>query len=135
HEDGAIERAVELMQYAIDRRPAGVKPWLALFEIFRLERLEGQFAEFARRFKAIHGEGEYWRKVQFFGREIEPSNALYAAQAFNNLETIGPRGARQAGDSSFDPIAENWLNAPMDFDNEVLAVDLRKSLMAQAAVS
>jgi pilus assembly protein FimV len=136
YEDGALPRAVELLQFAIEHNPGEVKTWLALFEIFRLERLSGEFAELAKRFREHHGDSDYWRKVQYFGREIDPGNALYKEEAVNTLETIGPSEARRlaAANATFDPIAENWLNAPMDFQNEVLANELRKALMADAAL-
>ena len=51
-----------------------------------------------------------------------------------SLETIGPREARRLAAAQVDPVAENWLEAPMDFENEVLASELRRALMAQAAV-
>jgi len=132
YEDGAIARAVELLHFAIDVKPEEVRLWLALFEIFRLERLSGEYAELARRFKERHGESDAWRKVQYFGREIDPGNTLYAEESFKSLETIGPAAARRIAASDFDPLAENWLNAPMDFQNEVLANDLRTALMADA---
>jgi len=143
YEDGAITRAIELLQFVIEERPAEVRPWLALFEIFRLERLPGEFAQLAERFRAQHGKGPHWRKVQYFGREIDPGNALYREEPLNTLETIGPREAKRlaAGLSSvgatdaFDPIAENWLEAPMDFENEVLANELRMKLMAEASLT
>jgi hypothetical protein len=137
YEDGALPRAVELLQFAIEDRPGETKPWLALFEIFRLERLTGEYAELARRFEKQHGASDYWRKVKFFGREIDPGNALYREDTINSLETIGPREARKlaAAGGSFDPAAENWLEAPMDFENEVLANDLRRALMAEANVT
>jgi tetratricopeptide (TPR) repeat protein len=136
YEDGAIARAVELLQFAIEQRPAEVKSWLALFEIFRLEALKGEFAELARRFREEHGQSAFWRKVQYFGREIDPGNQLYAEKPLNTFETIGPAQAhRLAAESSFDPVAENWLGAPMDFQNEVLANELRKGLMAAAGLS
>ncbi len=46
---------------------------------------------------------EHWRKVRYFGREIDPANPLYREDS--------PTTA------SFDPIEENWLDAPMDFEN------------------
>ena len=134
YEDGAIARAVELLHFAIDNHPQEVRLWLALFEIFRLERLSGEYAELARRFRERHAESDAWRKVQYFGREIDPGNALYAEEAFKNLETIGPSAARRMAAADFDPLAENWLNAPMDFQNEVLANDLRTALMADAQI-
>jgi hypothetical protein len=136
YEDGAIARAVELLQFAIERRPSDIKVWLALFEIFRLERLTGEFAALAKRFQEAHGSSPYWPKVQYFGREIDPGNTLYHPPPINSFETIGPAQAkRMAAESTFDPIAENWLGAPMDFENEVLANDLRKAVMGEAGIS
>jgi pilus assembly protein FimV len=135
YEDGAIARAVELLQYAIERKPSEVKSWLALFEIFRLERLSGEFAALAQRFREHHGASPFWPKVQYFGREIDPGNVLYQAPPIDKFETIGPTQARRiAAESTFDPIAENWLGAPMDFENEVLANELRKAVMAEAGI-
>jgi hypothetical protein len=136
YEDGAIARAVELLQYAIERDPAQVKCWLALFEIFRLERLSGEYATLAQRFKERHGASSYWPKVQYFGREIDGGNALYQEPIVDKSQTIGPAQAKRlAAESSFDPIAENWLGAPMDFENEVLANELRKAVMAEAGIT
>lgn len=136
YEDGAIARAVEILQFAIEQHPGEVKSWLALFEIFRLEALKGEFAELARRFREEHGQSDFWKKVQYFGREIDPGNELYAEKPLNTFETIGPTQAeRLAAKSSFDPVAENWLGAPMDFQNEVLANELRKGLMAAAGIN
>lgn len=142
YEDGAVTRAAELLQFAVDENAGEVRPWLALFEIFRLERLTGEFEALAGRFREHHGKGAHWRKVQFFGREIDPGNALYREEAVNTLETIGPREAKRlaAGLSivsaaNFDPIAENWLDAPMDFEDQVLANELRRKLMAEASLT
>lgn len=136
YEDGAMPRAVELLQFAIDDRPGEIRPWLALFEIYRLERLGGQYGELAARFRAEHGETDEWRKVRYFGREIDPGNEIYREDVLAHLETIGPREARRiaAANEPVDPIAENWLNAPMDFENEVLANELRRTLMAEASL-
>jgi pilus assembly protein FimV len=135
YEDRAVARAVELLTFAIERHPDEVKSWLALFEIYRLEALRQEFADLARRFREQHGKSDYWRKVQYFGREIDPGNELYAEKALNTFETIGPAQARRLAESSFDPIAENWLGAPMDFQNDVLANELRMALMATAGIS
>lgn len=136
YEDGAIPRAVELLKFSIEDNPAEVRPWLALFEIFRLERLTDEFAALAGRFRDRHGNSEYWRKVRYFGREIDPANPLYREDSVNTLETIGPKQARRAAAAAgFDAVAENWLEAPMDFENEVLANELRQAVMAGAALS
>jgi outer membrane biosynthesis protein TonB len=134
YEDGALARAVELLQFAVEEDPAPLKPWLALFEIFRLEGLSGEFGELARRFREHHGASDYWRKVQFIGREIDPPNALYREAPVDHLETIGPAATRRAMPVTFDPLAENWLNAPMDFTTDALAASLRSGLLADAGI-
>jgi len=135
YEDGSLPRAVELLQFAIEERPDEVKPWLALFEIFRLENLAGEFATLASRFRDRHGANETWRKVQFVGREIDPGNPLYRDGAFDGLETIGHAEAARTRAVAFDPLAENWLNAPMDFTSDALAAELRAALLADAGLS
>jgi hypothetical protein len=132
YEDGSLPRAVELLQFAVDEKPAAMKPWLALFEIFRLETLSGEFAELARRFQEHHGRTDNWRKVQYIGREIDPENPLYRDDAFRSLETISYPAAKKSAEITFDPLAENWLNAPMDFTTDALAADLRAGLLADA---
>jgi hypothetical protein len=138
YEDGAVSRAIELLHFAIEHEPSMAKPWLALFEILRLERRPAEYAALAGRFRQLHGDTEHWPKVRHFGHEIDPGNALFAAAPIDTLETIGPRAKRAASGAradGFDPIAENWLDAPMDFENEVLANDLRKALMASAGLT
>jgi pilus assembly protein FimV len=134
YEDGAMPRAVELLQFAIEDRPAELRPWLALFEIYRLERLTGEYAELARRFYEHHGDSDAWRKVRYFGREIDPGNFLYREDV-DALETITPTSTpRHPPGERFDPVQENWLDAPMGFDNQVLANELRQALMGAAGV-
>lgn len=135
YEDGALARAVELLQYSVEENPASLKPWLALFEIFRLEGLTGEFAELAGRFQSHHGATDFWRKVQFIGRELDPANPLYREAPVNQLETIGPAASRRLAPVTFDPLAENWLNAPMDFTTDALAASLRSGLLADAGIA
>ena len=134
YEDGSVPRAVELLQLATEEHPQEQRTWLALFEIYRLERMSEPFAEVAQRFRDLHGKGENWRKVQFFGREVEPGNTLYRDISVG-IETIKFEAGKPPAPSTYDPIAENWLNAPMDFENELLAVDLRRALMDEAGIT
>jgi pilus assembly protein FimV len=135
YEDGALARAVELLQFSVEENPRNLKPWLALFEIFRLEGLAGEFGELAGRFQRFHGTSEYWGKVQFIGREIDSGNALYREVPAEQLETIGPVASRKAAPATFDPLAENWLNAPMDFTKDGLAAGMRAGLLADAGLA
>lgn len=134
YEDGALPRAVELLQFAVEEQPSAMKPWLALFEIFRLESLAGEFGALAARFREHHGESQNWQKVQFIGRELDPQNPLYHDAPQAHLETIGPLQAARAIPVTFDPLSENWLNAPMDFTSDALAATLRSALLADAGM-
>ncbi len=77
-EDGYVQRAAELLTYAFEERPGQLRFWLALFEIYRLERMTGEFSMLAAQFKDMHGGTDVWPKVQHIGRELDPSNPLYA---------------------------------------------------------
>ena len=134
YEDGAPGRAIELLEFALEENPGEVRLWLALFEILRLEGKAEAFAALATRFRARHEKSGYWLKVQYIGRELDPGNALYRDETFSKLETIGPSSARRLAAATYDPVAENWLNAPMDFQNQVLASEMRRALMTHAAV-
>jgi hypothetical protein len=118
YEEGALLHAVQLLQRAIEASPREVRPWLALLELLRREGLAVDHAELAVRFHQVHGEGEAWRKVKFFGRELDPSHPLYRDDDPQPLD--------------FDPLAESWLDMPASFD-DALATELRHSLLRDAA--
>jgi hypothetical protein len=119
YEDGAATRALELLQLAIENDPAPMAPWLALFEVYRLERLRGEYASLAVRFMERYQGTLEWRKVRFVGRDLDPGNPLY--------EDTEPA-------LDFDPARENWLHAVHGGD-AALAAELRGGLMAGAAVA
>lgn len=134
YEDGAVTPAVELLQFSIEEDPARPRTWLALFEIYRRERFADEYAALARRFREHHGDSADWLKVRYFGRDIDPANPLYSET--DGGETDTPKQARRiAPAATFDPVAENWLDAPMDFEHEVLANELRQAAMAQASLN
>jgi pilus assembly protein FimV len=119
YDDGAVPRAIELLQFAIEQDAGREAPWLALFEIFRRERLVGEFGRLARRFGEAHDGSPAWRKILRIGRDMDPGDALYH----------GPDAA-----ASFDPEQEDWLRASAAQGDGALAAELRERLMAQAAV-
>ena len=79
YEEGSLPRAVELLQFAVEESPSHVQPWLALFEIYRLESFSHEYGQLATRFRMVHGEGDTWEKIQYNGRELNPDNPLYRA--------------------------------------------------------
>ena len=135
YEDGALARAVELLQFAVEETPPPLKPWLALFEIFRLEGLSGEFGELAaplpgapRRERQL-AEGPVHRP-----RDRSAATPSTARRPSTTSRRSAPAATRRAMPVTFDPLAENWLNAPMDFTTDALAASLRAGLLADAGM-
>jgi hypothetical protein len=122
-EDNNSAKAAELLEYAISEYPNEVRPWLAVFEIYRLENRTTDFASLAKRFKTKFEHGGYWPKVQAIGHQIDPQNALYVAEEFQSNEN-------QAADIAISAEAENWLNTPLDFTQDMLSTELRDALLS-----
>ncbi len=116
---GGRDKACELLTFAVEERPQEIRFWLAQFEIFRLENMTAAFGELASKFHVLFGHSTAWPKVRHIGHEIDPGNPLYAESGRPSL----------SGETRFDPIAENWLNAPMDFTSDALMSDLRLALL------
>lgn len=119
------EKASELLTFAVEERPQEIRFWLAQFEIFRLENMVAEFHELAGKFHVLFSHTAAWPKVRHVGHELDPGNPLFAASGSPLL----------AGETRFDPIAENWLNAPMDFTSDALMSDLRLALLDDHGVS
>ena len=113
------DKASELLTFAVEERPQEIRFWLAQFEIFRLENMAEEFTELAGKFHVLFSHTPAWPKVRHIGHELAPGNPLFAASGSPLL----------AGETRFDPIAENWLNAPMDFTSDALMSDLRLALL------
>ncbi len=119
------EKASELLTFAVEERPQEIRFWLAQFEIFRLENMVAEFHELAGKFHVLFSHTPAWPKVRHVGHELDPGNPLFAASGSPLL----------AGETRFDPIAENWLDAPMDFTSDALMSDLRLALLDDHGVS
>lgn len=118
YEEDHQDKACELLTFGVEERPQETRFWLAQFEIFRLENMVAEFAELASKFHVLFGNSPAWPKVRHIGHELDPTNTLFAAAGRDAL----------AGEMHFDPVAENWLNAPMDFTSDALTSDLRLAL-------
>lgn len=123
--DGGREKASELLTFAVEERPQEVRFWLAQFEIFRLENMAAEFTALAGKFHVLFSHTPAWPKVRHIGYEMAPGNPLFAA-------SVSPLLAAEA---RFDPIAENWLNAPMDFASDALTSDMRLALLGDHGVN
>lgn len=118
YEEDHRDKACELLTFGVEERPQETRFWLAQFEIFRLENMVAEFVELASKFHVLFGNSPAWPKVRHIGHELDPTNTLFAAAGRDAL----------AGEMHFDPVAENWLNAPMDFTSDALTSDLRLAL-------
>ena len=119
------DKASELLTFAVEERPQEMRFWLAQFEIFRLENMVAEFTAMAGKFHVLFSHTTAWPKVRHIGHELDPGNPLFAAGGSPLL----------AGETRFDPIAENWLNAPMDFTSDALMSDLRLAMLDDHGVS
>ena len=125
HTGGGRDKASELLTFAVEERPQEIRFWLAQFEIFRLENLVAEFTAMAGKFHVLFSHTPVWPKVRHIGHELAPGNPLFAASG----------SALLAVEARFDPIAENWLNAPMDFTSDALMSDLRQALLDDHGVN
>ncbi len=119
------DKACELLTFAVEERPQEIRFWLAQFEIFRLENMAAEFNAMAGKFHVLFSHAPAWPKVRQIGHELDPGNPLFAASGSPLL----------AGESRFEPMTENWLNAPMDFTSDALMSDLRLALLDDHGVS
>jgi hypothetical protein len=119
-EDGAGARAQELLLFSVEENPQAIPIWLAMFEIYRLEQNAVDFAQLAKRYKQVHEFDANWPKIQAIGIDLDGANPMYHER---------PTGLDVDHVATYDPLAENWLNSPIDFTPDVLAIELRQSLL------
>lgn len=108
--EGYRVKACELLTWGIEERPQEIRFWLAQFEIFRLENLVPAFNTLAQKFQVLFGFDEAWAKVQHVGSVLDPTDELY----HRNLDDPYPT-------ARFDPLVDNWLNAPNESAIEPLS--------------
>jgi hypothetical protein len=130
--DGDTDKALELLEFSIADDPSQLKLWLAEFEILRRSNRTPGFDKLATRYRLQFGENEHWRTICSVGLELDPENRTFQAGAAVPEESPDEWAAH-----GVDPVDapeperhENWLNAPLDFTPELLANDLRDSLLA-----
>ncbi len=130
-EDGAADKAIELLEYTTTKYPEQSKPWLALLEIYRQMKMKGAFEKHALAFRDRFKDAAQWSKVCSIGRALDPQNSLYAptgdeppavAVAENNVS-----GAQETG----QPGAQNWLDIPLDFTPALRGESLRSELLSE----
>lgn len=120
-EDGDGERAVELLEFAIQTSPLEPRLWLALLEILFLERESEAFVRAARSFRDRFPQAAEWAEVARLGWRLAPREPAFASG----------RPVVKAADAHYGawPEAPNWIEASWDLTAEVLAVELRSRVL------
>jgi hypothetical protein len=118
YDEKQADKATELLTFGVEERPQQLALWLALFEVYRLENMAVPFTELATKFHVLFAASPEWPKVRHIGYELNPYEHLFA-DAVEGVLT---------GQSPFDSMQDNWLNAPVDMSSHYFAQQLRQSL-------
>lgn len=123
-EDGDGTRAVELLDCAAAALPRSESLRLAALQILFLMRKGEAFVQAARAFRARFPNSPRWAEIERLGWRFAPRERLFA----------GGRPEGKANDEHFGawPECPNWIEAPYDLTNEVLAVELRGWVLGTA---
>ena len=121
-EERKTDRALELLDLAIEQCPFDEPLRLARLEIAFLLRDAPLYVALAREFKAVRGASSEWPEIARLGRALAPAEALFGAkQGQRSYEHYGPW-----------PQMPNWINASYDMTPEVLAADYHRLMAASA---
>lgn len=115
------DRALELLDLAIEQCPRDEPLRLARLEIAFLMRDAALYTALAEEFRQLHGSSSAWPEVARLGRAVAPSEMFGAKQGDRDHEHYGPW-----------PHMPNWLQASWDLTPEVLAADYHR-IMARTA--
>lgn len=121
YDEKQADKAIELLTFGVEERPQQLPLWLALFEVYRLENMAEPFTELATKFHVLFAASPEWPKVRHIGYELNPYEHLFADAVEGVL----------MGESPFDSMQDNWLNAPVDMSSHFFAQQLRQSLFAE----
>jgi hypothetical protein len=121
-EERKTDRALELLDLAIEQSPFDEPLRLARLEIAFLVRDAALYVTLAREFQAVRRASPAWPEIARLGRALAPDEPLFGAkQGQRSYEHYGPW-----------PQMPNWINASYDMTPEVLAADYHR-LMARTA--
>ncbi len=118
YDEKQADKAIELLTFGVEERPQQLALWLALFEVYRLENMAVPFTELATKFHVLFASSPEWPKVRHIGYELNPYEHLFAEAVEGVL----------MGESPFDSMQDNWLNAPVDMSSHYFAQQLRQNL-------
>lgn len=114
-EDGDVDRACELLEFAGEVNRTDESPWLAHLEILFLKRRGHAFAELAHRFHVRFPASGRWPEILRLGLRLAPQNRLFHGAHPREADIDEHYGAW--------PQVQNWIQAPFDLTGDVLAAE------------
>ena len=119
-EDGDVDRATELLEFAGDLNPGDEAAALALLEILFLARRPGAFREAAVAHHERFPDSGQWGEITRLGARLLPGDPLFK----------GARPAQEGRDDHYGawPQVQNWIQAPFDLTGDVLAAEFHAKL-------
>jgi hypothetical protein len=114
-EDGDVDRACELLEFACEVNRTDESPWLAHLEILFLKRKGHAFAELAHRFHVRFPASGRWPEILRLGLRLAPQNRLFHGAHPREADIDEHYGAW--------PQVQNWIQAPFDLTGDVLAAE------------
>jgi len=126
-EDGDVDRAAELLQFAGDLEPGEEARALALLEILYLARRARAYGEAAREHRERFPESDQWSEIARLGARLLPGDPLFMGVAAAKSEPGDHYGAW--------PQTRNWIQAPFDLTGDVLAAEFHAKLRGGGAAA
>jgi hypothetical protein len=130
-EDGDLDRACELLEFACEANRTDELPWLAHLEILFLKRRGHAFAQLAHRFHERFPASGRWPEILRLGLRLAPQNRLFHGAHPREADIDEHYGAW--------PQVQNWIQAPFDLTGDVLAAEfharMRGDVEAPAPIS
>ena len=120
-DDNDPVKAADLLELATALHPNEVRPWLALFAVYRRASMARQYAMLGEKFRNAFADDPNWPTVQRLGREIDAANSLYEPALALADDGAGPEESSQ-------DVTDRWLDVPLDFTGVLLADELRAAL-------
>lgn len=77
-EHGVRGRAVELVEFGLNKYPESEELWMTQFEFLRRDMRRSAYEQLAKHYLERFPKGAAWAKIQAGGRILELDNVLYA---------------------------------------------------------
>lgn len=116
-EERKLDRALELLEVAIECNPGNEALRLARLEIAFLAGDATLYVALANEFRIAHPESDEWNEVARLGREIAPDVLAFGAQ----------------GGDPHSQCIPNWTDASLDFTPDQRAEEFHRAMARRAA--